>query len=414
MNKIALRIEGLGKRYSRGRLEAYQTLRDTIVNLFRPSKDSSEHGDEFWALRDFSLELSSGEVLGIVGRNGAGKSTLLKLLSRITHPDEGRIELFGRVGALLEVGTGFHPELTGRENIFMNGILLGMKRSEVQRRFDEIVEFSGVEDFLDTPVKRYSSGMRVRLGFSVAAHLEPEVLIVDEVLAVGDAQFQAKCLGRMNDVARAGRTVIFVSHQLESILTLCSRSIWLDEGRLRLDGSPSDVVSEYLSHTRSVVATQEVKARKDRRGEGAIRVVSISLEGRDDAAASMISVGSPTEFQIRFVSDQVYKKADLKVKLAIRDQLGRIVARLANDYVGTVFEDVPKCGTLAIRLPRVPLTPGSYYVDFIVRLNGVVMDQIREAFSFEITPGDYFGLGRVSNSTEAVVFVDQTWELRPE
>ncbi|MGC8960577.1 MAG: ABC transporter ATP-binding protein, partial [Chloroflexia bacterium] len=245
MTDVAIRVEGLSKRYRIGQREPYRALRDVLArglaapfrataSVFRRSGPNGNgiRGENYiWALKDVSFEVKRGEVVGVIGRNGAGKTTLLKILSRITEPTEGYAEIHGRVGSLLEVGTGFHPELTGRENIYLNGAILGMKKAEIDKKFDEIVAFAEVEKFIDTPVKRYSSGMYVRLAFAVAAHLEPEILLVDEVLAVGDAAFQKKCLGKMGDVAKGGRTVLFVSHQMNSIRKLCDRCIWLDAGR---------------------------------------------------------------------------------------------------------------------------------------------------------------------------------------
>jgi lipopolysaccharide transport system ATP-binding protein len=248
----AIEAEGLSKRYRIGQLQAaYGTLRESLTRttkrLVRAEHD--HHRAEIWALRDVSFQIDEGEVLGVIGRNGAGKSTLLKVLTRITTPTEGRATIRGRVGSLLEVGTGFHPELTGRENIFLNGSILGMRRREIQRKLDEIVDFSGISGFIDTPVKRYSSGMYVRLAFSVAAHLEPDILLVDEVLAVGDAEFQQRCLGRMEDFSGSGRTVLFVSHNMQAINQLCDRAILLEGGKVAQDGDPSDVVTYYLRST---------------------------------------------------------------------------------------------------------------------------------------------------------------------
>ncbi|MCB0200187.1 MAG: ABC transporter ATP-binding protein [Anaerolineae bacterium] len=251
MTDIAIRVDSLSKLYHLGwAQERHDTLRDTLSASFkrlrrRPSQRANE-GDILWALKDVSFEVQRGEVVGIIGRNGAGKSTLLKILSQITEPTRGRAEIHGRVGSLLEVGTGFHPELTGRENVYLNGAILGMRRHEIERQFDEIVAFAEIERFLDTPVKRYSSGMYVRLAFAVAAHLEPEILLVDEVLAVGDAAFQKKCLGKMGDVAREGRTVLFVSHNMAAILSLCERAVLLHKSRLVMSGEPSSLVSHYL------------------------------------------------------------------------------------------------------------------------------------------------------------------------
>jgi lipopolysaccharide transport system ATP-binding protein len=245
---LVLRVEGLSKSYRIGEREPYKALRDVLTDAVKMRRRvrSQTSSDRIWALSDVSFDVQQGEVVGLIGRNGAGKSTLLKVLSRITEPTDGQVILRGRVGSLLEVGTGFHPELTGRENIFLNGTILGMRRAEIVRRFDEIVEFAGVARFLDTPVKRYSSGMQVRLAFAVAAHLEPEILLVDEVLAVGDAEFQEKCLGKMRDVTREGRTVVFVSHNLAAVRGLCSRGLLLEQGRLAFDGDVDEAVERYL------------------------------------------------------------------------------------------------------------------------------------------------------------------------
>ena len=256
MSEVAIRVENLGKLYRIGQRERYKALRDTLTEAmyapFRRLRSAFQHSNikrgndsYIWALKAISLEIKHGEVVGIIGRNGAGKTTLLKILSRITEPTEGYAEICGRVGSLLEVGTGFHPELTGRENIYLNGAILGMKKAEIDRKFDEIVAFAEVERFIDTPVKHYSSGMYVRLAFAVAAHLEPEILLVDEVLAVGDAAFQKKCLGKMGEVAKGGRTVLFVSHQMNSMRKLCERCIWLDVGRIQMADATMKVVSAY-------------------------------------------------------------------------------------------------------------------------------------------------------------------------
>ena len=253
MSDTIIKVEGLGKKYtlSHEKREGYTSLRDVISNRFKGlgkrTEDNFITKEDFWALKDVNFEVKQGEAIGIIGRNGAGKSTLLKILSRITEPTHGRIELNGRVASLLEVGTGFHPELTGRENIFLNGAILGMSRLEIKRKFDEIVDFSGVEKFLDTPVKRYSSGMYVRLAFAVAAHLEPEILVVDEVLAVGDAEFQKKCLGKMDEVAKTGRTVIFVSHDMNAIETLTPKAILLRAGEVKFFGPTDEAIKQYLS-----------------------------------------------------------------------------------------------------------------------------------------------------------------------
>jgi lipopolysaccharide transport system ATP-binding protein len=267
-SNIVIRAEGLGKKYqiAHQARDKYSTLRETLVRsakgLFKPR--SGQTMEEFWALSDVSFAVKQGEALGIIGRNGAGKSTLLKIISRITEPSKGRLELEGRVASLLEVGTGFHPELTGRENILLNGAILGMSQQEIRRKFDEIVEFSGVENFLDTPVKRYSSGMYVRLAFAVAAHLEPEILVIDEVLAVGDAEFQKKCLGKMDDIAKKeGRTILFVSHHMPSILQLCSQALIIERGQIKVQGQVQDIIENYLSGGNQSSVYEPLMVKKD-------------------------------------------------------------------------------------------------------------------------------------------------------
>src|SRR5271169_1766685 len=250
MSEIVIHVEGLGKRYRVGERERYLALRDVLTRAFTaPFRRAQERRtrDYLWALRDVSFDVQQGEVVGLIGRNGAGKSTLLKLLARITRPTTGSAEIHGRVGSLLEVGTGFHPELTGRENVYLSGSILGMKKKEIQGKFDAIVEFANVEQFIDTPLKHYSSGMQMRLAFAVAAHLEPEILLVDEVLAVGDIQFQKKCLGKMQEVSRSGRTIIFVSHQMNQIRQLCERVLWIDAGQIRESGPTGQIVAKYES-----------------------------------------------------------------------------------------------------------------------------------------------------------------------
>jgi len=297
----AVAAEGLSKRYRIGELQAaYGTLRDSISaaarRLGRPHRD---HRKEIWALRDVSFEVPEGQVLGIVGRNGAGKTTLLKILTRITTPTEGRAEIRGRVGSLLEVGTGFHPELTGRENVFLNGAVLGMKRREIARKLPDIVEFSGIEQFMDTPVKRYSSGMYVRLAFAVAAHLEPEILLVDEVLAVGDAEFQRRCLGRMEEIGRSGRTVLFVSHNMQAIAQLCDRAVWLEQGRVVGDGSSSEVVARYLQSGYGSGSRWQPPDPERAPGNDLVRLRSVRVV-QDGEEAAAVDVRRPVGIEIGF------------------------------------------------------------------------------------------------------------------
>ena len=313
MNDVAIRVENLGKQYHIGAKQAaYKTLRESLTDAFKApfhralellrgrAPSAAELDETIWALKDIALEIKRGETVGLVGRNGAGKSTLLKILARITEPTEGCAAIYGRVGSLLEVGTGFHPELTGRENIFLNGAILGMKRSEILRKFDEIVDFAEVEKFIDTPVKHYSSGMHMRLAFAVAAYLEPEILLVDEVLAVGDARFQRKCLNKMQDVGQEGRTVIFVSHQMPAITRLCERAILLEDGMIREDGPSYQVVSTYLSSGLGTTAIREWCEPAHRPGGEVARLCAVRVRGEDGGIVASTDIRKPVGVEMEY------------------------------------------------------------------------------------------------------------------
>jgi lipopolysaccharide transport system ATP-binding protein len=300
---IAIQAQGVSKRYRLGEFQAaYGTLRESLVHAGRllTGKEHKLKTQELWALDDVSFEVEEGEVLGVIGRNGAGKSTLLKVLTRITNPTRGRVEIRGRVGSLLEVGTGFHPELTGRENIYLNGAILGMKRREIQQKLPDMIEFSGVESFLDTPVKRYSSGMYVRLAFSVAAHLEPEILLVDEVLAVGDAEFQRRCLGRMEDFGANGRTVLFVSHNMQAVAQLCDRAILMENGRIARDGPSADVVAHYLQTSAGVGSRRTWDDLESAPGDDVVRLRSVRIVDRDGETVDYVDVREPVGVELAF------------------------------------------------------------------------------------------------------------------
>ena len=322
MSEIAIRVENLSKLYRIGRRERYYTLRDALTNAFtasfrwfRNGRSSANSGVSslvsdpqsairnspfIWALKDVSFEIKQGEVVGVIGRNGAGKSTLLKILSRITEPTEGSAEIHGRIGSLLEVGTGFHPELTGRENIFLNGAILGMKKREIERKFDEIVAFAEVEKFIDTPVKHYSSGMYVRLAFAVAAHLEPEILLVDEVLAVGDARFQRKCVDKMQDIGQQGRTVLFVSHSMPAITRLCPRTILLEEGRVLRDGPSHRVVSSYLVSGLGATAAREWPDLSQAPGNDMVRLRAVRVRTEDGRITDTVDIRRPVAIEMEY------------------------------------------------------------------------------------------------------------------
>jgi lipopolysaccharide transport system ATP-binding protein len=387
VSETAIRVDGLGKRFRIGQLRSRRTLRQRLLGAAkqplrglrnRIAGANAPSDREFWALRGVSFAVARGEALGIIGRNGAGKSTLLKILCRIIEPSEGRAEIRGRVSSLLEVGTGFHPELTGRENIFLNGAILGMRRAEIHARFDEIVEFSGVEKFIDTPVKRFSSGMRVRLAFAVAAHLEPEILIVDEVLAVGDAQFQERCLGRMKKVAGEGRTVLFVSHNLAAVEGLCSRALLLKGGRIATEGEPSAVVGAYLSEIEeSVGFAYECDEAIDARAW--IRAASLCDE--DGRESGRFSMTDPIGVRMRL---RIAEASHYSMSIQLKEFDGNPVCHFPSEDES--FEVPGKPGDYEIRatLPPLQLYPGRYLVR--LALTDVALHTQRELqrLSFDI------------------------------
>ena len=421
---IVIRAEGLGKKYIIGHeaeRERYVALRDVVArgarNAWRMARDMARGrivvpGDtveEFWALKDINFEVRRGEVLGIIGRNGAGKSTLLKILSRITEPTEGRVTIRGRVASLLEVGTGFHPELTGRENIFLNGAVLGMKRAEIKRKFDEIVAFAGVEKFLDTPVKRYSSGMYVRLAFAVAAHLDPEILIVDEVLSVGDAEFQRKCLGKMQDVASHGRTVLLVSHNMSAVNMLSSKGMCLANGRVLIEGNIASVMSGYLSSTCQDSSEWHIsKTDQSAVRHKAVFFTAAAVVRKNGDPASQVPVSEAFDIRIEFEMPSPALGAEL-------------VARVETSEGVPVFSSVhaiqkAKNGLFAdiryVEVPAMFLMPGSYFLTLAAQTPMVeVYDHRQRVLNFEILD-TATTLARHRNYKEiGVVLVDLPWRL---
>ena len=321
---VAIQVDSLSKKYRLGEHHAaYGTLRESLVHAGRrlTGREHRDPAKEIWALHDVSFEVPEGQVLGVIGRNGAGKSTLLKILTRIVTPTAGRAEIRGRVGSLLEVGTGFNQELTGRENVYLNGAILGMKRREIDGRFDDIVDFSGVERFIDTPVKRYSSGMYIRLAFAVAAHFEPEIMLVDEVLSVGDAEFQRRCLGRMEELGNAGRTVLFVSHALPAIAQLCDRAIWIDSGHVVGDGRPADVIANYLHHTHAA-GTERVWTEDAAPGNDLAKILAIRVPSHEGMPPGVMDVRRPIAVEIRFKVLREGKPLFPKIK--VLDQEGAV------------------------------------------------------------------------------------------
>lgn len=380
MSNAAIIAEGLGKRYRIGERARVRKRRDLLgvaadaaLTPFKNLRklrnlakfEESESDNIVWALRDVSFRLEEGEVLGVVGKNGAGKSTLLKIISRITEPTCGHAEIVGRVGSLLEVGTGFHPELTGRENVYLNGSILGMSRSYIESQFDAIVEFAGVSKFIDTPVKRYSSGMHLRLAFAVAAHLEPEVLIIDEILAVGDAEFQRKCLAKMGDVARGGRTVLFVSHNLDAVRALCPRALLLDKGRLVADGSTNDIVREYLETTELELPGEWIDlTHAHRSGTGSARIRAVRYSSDNPEVALHPYPGGPVEFLIDIDSDTTRRVSSVGV--TISSLSGTNLIGIDSSVTGSSVDLRRGSNRIRLRIRELNLMPGRYRLSFWV------------------------------------------------
>lgn len=402
MSDIAIRVEGIGKQYRIGKREQYKTLRDTLVSAFAApwqkagrvlrgeGVESGESDQILWALKDISFEVKRGEVIGVIGGNGAGKSTLLKILSRITEPTVGFAEIQGRVGSLLEVGTGFHPELTGRENIYLNGAILGMKRTDIDRQFDEIVAFSEVERFIDTPVKHYSSGMYLRLAFAVAAHLEPEILLVDEVLAVGDAGFQKKCLGKMGNVAKEGRTVLFVSHNLGAIAQLCGTAVQLEKGRLKRVGPATEVVAAYLSAVVDTELRPSWSSDSCNLNHAESRFRSARLLSVENQPMATVYFDSP--FLIELTYDVTVSIRDLSISYKVYDYQGNLVFESMDtdmpEWKGRVREPGRYRSTCQV-LPSF-LKPGRYYValsSFVERVK--IVERQDNVLSFDVSEIGY-------------------------
>jgi lipopolysaccharide transport system ATP-binding protein len=383
---------------------------DPFAKIGAPGRDIPQ-GGEIWALRDISFTVEQGEVLGIIGRNGAGKSTLLKILSRVTAPTSGVVKVKGRIASLLEVGTGFHQELTGRENIYLNGAILGMTRREIDRKFDAIVDFSGVEKFIDTPVKRYSSGMYVRLAFAVAAHLDPEILVVDEVLAVGDAEFQRKCLGKMGEVARDGRTVLFVSHNLAAIQNLCRHSMLIEQGRNKIKGPSDEVIAEYLKSAEPLAAGNLEFTGDEREGNGKIRFSKWSVVDGTLGDGYQIVCDHPCDFRIQYQGGEEIKYAKVSIALVIKDLFGQPILTGATYFKNSDFSGVPVKGSFTCHFPHMPLIPGVYKLHLWCSVDGEVADYIREAGTFTVLADDVYKTGKVPQEKHGFILVDHEWRV---
>ncbi len=435
MNPV-IEVSGLSKQYRIGTRLPYKSLRESIMNtlaspvrMFRGDsslktsnlKPNTLHlkpnTDTIWALKDVSFEVKEGEVLGIIGRNGAGKSTLLKILSRVTEPTKGEVRIRGRVGSLLEVGTGFHPELTGRENIFLNGAILGMRKEEIKKKFDEIVAFAEVEKFLDTPMKRYSSGMYVRLAFAVAAHLEPEILLVDEVLAVGDAQFQKKCLGKMGEISKEGRTVLFVSHNMAAIANLCDSCILLNGGQIHSAGIPNDVINQYL-HNSQQVGIQEVPGeyylnnRKNPYLHDKLIVQKMQLLNSHGEPQDTFLMGQKMTIIVDVEGMSDYRDAWIGIIFKSRDDqwLAGINTGMTCSHVDQPRQ---KKEIAVLHIQQLPFTPGAYWIDISVTQGRTGrIDYIDRAAQFFVAEADVYGTGYNVSADYGVIYLNATWEIK--
>ncbi|MCG8462700.1 MAG: ABC transporter ATP-binding protein [Holophagales bacterium] len=416
----AIRVEGLGKRYRIGALQTtHRTLRETLTDAaaapFRRLAALArgrgiERSEEIlWALRHVSFEVQPGEVVGVIGRNGAGKTTLLKLLSRITEPTEGEARIRGRVGSLLEVGTGFHPELTGRENIYLNSAILGLRKHEIDQRFDAIVEFAELASFIDTPVKRYSSGMYVRLAFSVAAHLEPEILLVDEVLAVGDFAFQTKCLGKISSLGGAGRTILLVSHNLSAVRRLASRTLWIDGGELRLDGDTHEVVAAYLdSGTEQLDAGGVFDLRHHRnRSRDSVPCLREIRIASDQGEQGMVPMGDSMQVEVCFESERLLRLPC--PTLAIDDEEGNRIYTASPRLAGEEVPETARTGRFTCRLEDLPVNHGTYFVTVQLQEGSKRVDRIDRACSFQVTPRRVHGGSTVLSARKGFLSWPSAW-----
>lgn len=414
--KPIIKIENLGKKYKLGtRRAAPETLREAVVNLARApqklfSRNAADKAECFWALRNVDLEVTPGEVVGIIGRNGAGKSTLLKILARVTEPTEGRVELYGRANSLLEVGTGFHQELTGRENIFVNGAILGLKSAEIKRLFDEIVDFAEIEKFLDTPVKHYSSGMYMRLAFSVAAHLNPDILVIDEVLSVGDAQFQKKCLGKVQTVAHAGRTVLFVSHNMAAVENLCRRGVVLEQGKVVFAGSQTDAIASYLEYTDQNISVA-MHERADRFGSGEVRVTAVEIKDLQGNPLRGVMAGQDIDIYFYFETASGFRASNVTMGFMVRTHLDVPVFLQHNRLTGDNWTELPARGAFVCRIRKLPLPPANYRFGFSVMRGDEELDRIDDASELTVIEGDFYGSGEVPPVTHGCCLVDAEWRL---
>lgn len=410
MSDIAIKVENLGKSYRLGSLGS-QSLKDDVLGWFSGSRKEKQQESILWALQNVGFEIKRGDAVGIVGKNGAGKSTLLKLLSRTTAPTTGSIRMKGKIASLLEVGTGFHPELTGRENVFLNGAIMGMSKNDIKTKFDEIVEFSGVSRFVDTPVKRYSSGMYVRLAFAVAAHLESEIMIIDEVLAVGDVDFQKKCLGKMKEVTGSqGRTVLFVSHNMASVKALCNVGLFLERGTLRLNGSVSEVTEAYTSANRGLIENTELARRTDRSGNGAVKLVDFFVRDLAGNHLETILTGETVDFCFTLqCGPEKARNIDFGFNFFDGEEMNMAV--IYSSYQNVHFDaDANETLTVSCRIASFPFTIGTYKIGTRITVNNEESDWLSGGAGFiKVENGDFYGTGNIGFSNPYMINFKGDW-----
>lgn len=426
MARTVIRLENISKQYRLGNINTGSFSSDlqrwwyTICGKEDPflkigeENDTTKKGsiDYVWALRDITFDIKQGDILGIVGRNGAGKSTLLKILSRTTLPTTGSFKIKSRIASLLEVGTGFHPELTGRENIFLNGAILGMTKAHIKKKFDEIVDFSGVEKYIDTPVKRYSSGMYVRLAFAIAAHLESEILIVDEVLAVGDAEFQKKCLGKMSTISKGeGRTVLFVSHNMTSIQALCNKCIYLKNGLLLEEPDITEVViQKYLRHLNVNSLNIPISTRTDRKGRGSLKINDLKILDKDDYEVISLISGQRAIFSVYYENmNNDLDDMPIEVSISFNKMGGGLVTIISSKYINFEIKNSKKAHIANFHIDRLPLMSGTYTLNVMVRKKEVIEDWIQEAQVFDVENGDYYKTGVSIPDSHNSIFIDYSF-----
>jgi len=399
-------VNHVWKEYQKGIDRRYKSLRDTISGI--PGRFFGENKEKFWALQDVDFKVEAGESVGIIGRNGAGKSTLLKILARITPPTKGEIILRGRVASLLEVGTGFHPELTGRENVFFNGSILGMKNREIKRKFDEIIDFSGVADFIDTPLKHYSSGMQMRLAFSIAAHLESEILLIDEVLAVGDAEFQKKCVSKMDSVGKSeGKTILFVSHDMNKISQLTKNSIYIDNSQILKSGTSNDIIQCYLENNYS---SKNLIFDKNKISNGQVSIIDCIMLDEFNNPKLTILTGDYTKLKIIINNNSAKIITDITIGIVFKNSIGNVLTAIRSDVNGQQYDLKVGQNNIVCQFYKFPLSPGRYSYNIVAKKGTYEYEWIQDAGIFTVLNGQYYDTVNIPAPNHQIALVDHKWQ----